>query len=176
MTISFLTPKARPDTAGPLGRGAVAVEPIAAGETVAAFGGRCTSRAELDLLPDDQRRRSLQIDDALFLAGAAEPEAVDFVAHSCEPTCGMSGSVLLVALRDIAPGEWLTYDYATTDGSDIDEFDCHCGAPSCRGRVTGQDWMLPELQLRLRGHFSPYLTRRISALVSIGAERRAFAL
>jgi hypothetical protein len=36
--------------------------------------------------------------------------------------------------------------------------------------------MLPELQLRYRGAFSPYLAKRIAALVHIGAERRAFAL
>jgi hypothetical protein len=36
--------------------------------------------------------------------------------------------------------------------------------------------MRPELQLAYRGHFSPYLAQRIAALVSIGAERRAFAL
>ncbi|TPW10902.1 MAG: hypothetical protein FD127_3513 [Acidimicrobiaceae bacterium] len=42
--------------------------------------------------------------------------------------------------------------------------------------MTGDDWMVPELQLRYRGHFSPYLARRIAGLVSVGAERRAFAL
>jgi hypothetical protein len=36
--------------------------------------------------------------------------------------------------------------------------------------------MLPELQMRYRGTFSPYLAARISSLVSTGAERRAFAL
>jgi hypothetical protein len=36
--------------------------------------------------------------------------------------------------------------------------------------------MLPELQLRYRGSFSPYLAKRISGLVHVGAERRAFAL
>jgi hypothetical protein len=36
--------------------------------------------------------------------------------------------------------------------------------------------MLPELQLAYRGYFSPYLARRIAALVPAGAARRAFAL
>jgi hypothetical protein len=36
--------------------------------------------------------------------------------------------------------------------------------------------MLPELQLRYRGTFSPYLAKRIAALANVGAERRAFAL
>jgi hypothetical protein len=36
--------------------------------------------------------------------------------------------------------------------------------------------MLPELQLRYRGSFSPYLANRIAALASVGASRRAFGL
>jgi hypothetical protein len=84
--------------------------------------------------------------------------------------------VVLVALRDIAAGEELGYDYATSDGSDYDEFECTCGTALCRGKVSGHDWMLPELQLRHRGSFSPYLAKRIAALVQVGAERRAFSL
>jgi hypothetical protein len=176
MGVCYLTPKARPASNGTRGHCSVATDSIRAGETVAAFGGRCITRDELDLLSAGQQRRSVQIDDELFLAGAPEPEPADFVNHSCEPNCGMKGSVLVVALRDIEAGEELTYDFATTDGSDYDEFECACGSPLCRGKVTGHEWMLPELPLRSRGHFSPYLSRRIADLVSIGAERRVFAL
>jgi hypothetical protein len=175
MSVSYLTPKARPVALGATGRGSIAAEPIAAGEVVAAFGGRCVTRDEFTLLPAQQQVRSIQIDEDLFLAGAVEPEPADFVNHSCEPNCTMKGSTVVVALRAIEVGEVITYDYATSDGSDYDEFECLCGAASCRGKVTGHDWMLPELQLRYRGQFSPYLAARIAALVSVGAERRAFA-
>ncbi len=176
MPQSFLTPKAHTVDTDRRGRASVVVEPIRAGEVVAAFGGECMQRATFDMLDADRMRRSIQIGDDLFLAGAAQPDPADFINHSCQPTCGMSGDVTLVALRDLAPGDEITYDYAMSDGSDYDEFECHCGAASCRGKVTGNDWMLPELQLRYRGHFSGYLARRISSLVSLGAERRAFAL
>lgn len=175
MGVSHLTPKARPIVTGHAGRGSVAVEPIQAGELVVAFGGRCVTRDEFDLLPADQRSRSVQIADDLYMAGAPEPEPADFINHSCRPNCGMRGSVILLAMRDIAVGEELTYDYATSDGSDYDEFECGCGAPGCRGKVTGNDWMLPELQLRYRGWFSPYLADRIASLVATGASRRAFS-
>lgn len=176
MGVCYLTPKARPGATAAKGHGSFAVEPIAAGEVVASFGGRCVTRDEFDLLPITQQIRSLQIDDHLYLAGAPEPEPADFINHSCEPNCGLTGNVVLVAMRDIARGEELCYDYATTDGSDYDEFECACGAPTCRGKITGMDWMLPELQLRYRGSFSPYLARRIASLASVGASRRAFAL
>ena len=175
MGVSYLTPKARAVAAGQLGHGAIAVDPIAAGEVVVAHGGRCVGRDELDLLPLDQQLRSLQIEDSLYLAAAPEPEPADFVNHSCLPNCGLSGATVLVAMRDIEPGELLSYDYACSDGSDYHEFECGCGAEQCRGKVTGNDWMLPELQLRYRGYFSPYLATRIGGLVGSGASRRAFS-
>jgi len=176
MGVSYLTSKARPVAVSGRGRGAVATDPIAAGDVVVAFGGRCISLDEFELLPTSQQVRSIQIEERLYMAGAPEPEPADFVNHSCDPNCVLSGSVVVVALRDIAAGEELTYDYATSDGSDYAEFECTCGSTLCRGKVTGRDWMLPELQLRYRGHFSPYLARRIAALVASGAGRRAFAL
>lgn len=181
MGVSYLHPDVEPRTAPDGARRAVAARGIPSGSVIAAFGGRCITRDELDRLAVDdrgvdQQRRSIQIDDDLYMAGAIEPEDADFVTHSCEPNCGMRGSVMVVAMRDIAAGETVSFDYAMCDGSDYDEFECRCGAPGCRGIVTGQDWMRPELQLRYRGFFSPYLARRIADLVAVGAERRAFAL
>ena len=157
-------------------RTTVAATDIAAGETIAAFGGSCVPRHVLNELPEERRRRSTQIDDDLFMVATAQEEPGDQINHSCEPNCGISAGVLVVALRPVVAGEELTYDYAMTDGCDYDEFDCTCGTPRCRGRITGNDWMLPELQVAYRGSFSPYLAKRIAALIHLGAERRAFAL
>jgi hypothetical protein len=171
---NFLSPKARV-RADAGGWGTYAVEPIAAGETVAAFGGRCVSRADLDRDGADAAH-AVQIDDDVFMVSDPAAPPGETIGHSCAPNCGMAAAVLVVAMRDIAPGEHLSYDRAMTAGSDVNEFECACGAPTCRRKVTGHDWMLPELQLAYRGYFSPYLAKRISALVRTGAERRAFAL
>ena len=40
-----------------------------------------------------------------------------FMNHSCEPNAGLSGQVVLVAMRDIRDGEEILYDYAMSDGS-----------------------------------------------------------
>ena len=104
--------------------------------------------------------------EALFLAGSPEPEPADFINHSCQPNGRMSGATMVIAARDIEVGEPITYDYATSDGSDYDEFECLCGEPTCRGVVTGLDWTKPELQEKYAGWFSPYLARRIAALPS----------
>jgi hypothetical protein len=76
----------------------------------------------------------------------------------------MSGQIGLIAIRDIEVGEEVCLDYAMCDGSDYDEFECSCGAPNCRGRITGEDWKRPELWERYDGYFSPYLQRRIAQL------------
>jgi hypothetical protein len=150
--------------AGLKGMGSFAAEPIAAGETVAAFGGYVMTAAGLEHLDDDQRSRSIQIDEDLYMAPSVSPEPGDFVNHSCEPSCGLRGSIMVVAMRAIAVGEELTFDYAMCDSSPYDEFVCECGAPTCRRLITGGDWQDPELQQRYEGWFSPYLAQRIEKL------------
>ena len=101
---------------------------------------------------------ALQIDDELFLASALPFDDADYVNHSCEPNCGIVGSVLLVTMRDVAAGEELCFDYAMTDTDDYDEFDVlvrHAVVP--RHVVTGADWKEPELRDRYRGWHSTYI-------------------
>ena len=164
MNNQWLTPKAQARHTPGKGSGSFALEPIYAGESVAGFGGHVTTRDVLDALPEDQQHRSIQISDGLYMVPQSEPEPGDMINHSCEPTCVLLGGIVVIAWRDIAVGEELTFDYATCDDSDYDEFDCLCGSATCRGKVTGQDWKLPELQAKYAGHFSPYLARRIVTL------------
>ena len=164
MDFNWLTGKAEARPAGDKGWGSFAIEPIPAGETVAAFGGWVVSRAVLSTMSHDRQGRSIQIDEDLYLVSSDTPEPGDMLNHSCEPNCGLAGSSLLVAMRDIEPGEELCFDYAMCDASDYDEFACLCGQPTCRGVVTGADWRDPVIQAKYLGFFSPYLNRRIAAL------------
>ena len=57
-----------------------------------------------------------------------------FINHSCDPNCETAevrGRVWITAIRNIAAGEELTYDYNLYDG-DEDEAACNCGASICR--------------------------------------------
>lgn len=161
--VSYLTPKATvKETAG--GLGAFAAEPIRKGETVAAFGGWILSLSSLREFDAASVYRSIQIDDDLYIAPLDSAGPGDMINHSCDPTCGLSGSQLLTARRDIELGEPLAFDYAMSDTSDYDEFACACGTPACRGRITGNDWKDAEIQARYRGWFSPYIQRKIDAM------------
>jgi SET domain-containing protein len=57
----------------------------------------------------------------------------------------VDGRVFIIAIRDIAVGEELTYEYNLYD-SDDDDADCYCGAKKCRGTMFSED----ELKRRAR--------------------------
>lgn len=91
---------------------------------------------------------------------SSNPEDWCPINHSCEPTAWLDG-LDVVARRDIDPGEQLTLDYATFNNSAMVAFECHCGASTCRGVVSGNDYLLPELQERYEEHFSAFLKHEL---------------
>ena len=57
-----------------------------------------------------------------------------FINHSCDPNCETDetgGQVWIKAIRDIAAGEELVYDYNLYDG-DASPASCNCGSAQCR--------------------------------------------
>ena len=164
---SYITPKARKGVAsGIQGRGLAAVAPIAAGEVVAIKGGHIVTTAALQSLPEHLQNSEIQIADGFHLVALDEAEyepVMLFINHSCEPTVGFAGNVVLVAMRDIRAGEELTTDYALFDDHD-QTMQCRCGTPSCRGTVSGRDWQRPALQREYGSYFSTYLQHRLSHL------------
>ena len=144
------------------GRGVVAIADIARDEIVAIKAGNIITRAELERATLDAGDMALQIDDDFYIAPRT-PEEIDdmsvFINHSCDPNVGFRGQVVYVAMRDIAAGEELCHDYSM-ERSDDYSLDCHCGSPLCRGKVTGQDWKLPELQQRYGDYFSIYIRNK----------------
>jgi len=164
-TTSYLSNKlaARPHT-GKGGWGVYAVSAVHKGELLACWGGDVVPWLAFRQLPEDLQRHSLQVEEELFLVSLRTSEPPELVNHSCDPNGGLSGQIALVAMRDIAPGEEICFDYAMSDGTPYDEFECGCRTAHCRGRVTGDDWRLPELWERYAGFFSPYLQRRIDRL------------
>lgn len=74
------------------------------------------------------------------------------INHSCCPNAEMVNEedrLFLFSLRDIMPGEEITFDY----GYDVAHFldhPCRCGAPECVGFIVSRSqW--PQLRRRLKG-------------------------
>jgi len=88
----------------------------------------------------------------------------DYVNHCCDGNAWYEGDDLLVAMRDIAEGEEIYYDYALTENHPDFQFPvCLCKKSKCRGTVTGNDWQRPELQRKYGRHFLPHVLRSIDA-------------
>jgi uncharacterized protein len=65
-----------------------------------------------------------------------------FVNHSCDPNCvsdQIDGRIWIIALRDIAANEELTYDYCLWDAEPGEEAPCYCGAKKCRGTMYSEE-------------------------------------
>ena len=133
------------------------------GELISLWGGKIISTDEVDRDMENFTQQVLQIEEDFYLL-TPSMESADCFNHSCDPNVGLTGQIGLIAMRDIKAGEEICLDYAMCDGSNYDEFDCSCGVPECRGRITGEDWKRPELWERYDGYFSPYLQRRIATL------------
>ncbi len=161
--LSWLSPKTAVRASPIEGRGLFAAQPISKGEVVAIKGGAIFGRRELDVLGNELGPAEIQIGEALFIGPVRTEDregAMIFSNHSCEPNVGVQGQIVFVALRDVAVGEELTHDWAMTD-DDAYEMVCRCGAPRCRGVVTGQDWRRADLQKKYGDHMSWYLREKI---------------
>jgi len=161
MNYSYLNPKCEARQLADGSCGVFTIEKLTKNELVSLWGGKIIREDELDSSIPRFTQRVLQLDESLYILTAEEKEPNDCFNHSCNPNLGFFGQIGLVAMRDIEAGNELTFDYAMSDGGPYDEFDCLCGSASCRKKVTGNDWRLPELQEKYHGYFSPYISRRI---------------
>jgi len=146
------------------GFGVFATHPVPAGSTLCVWGGEIVPTARMLALSEGRRRFAVQVEEDLYLVTPLlGTGAADLINHSCDPTAVLWGSHSLVARHDLAVGDEVTYDYATSDANPHLGFLCRCGQARCRGRVSGDDWRDVELRSRYGDAFSPYILRRIRA-------------
>lgn len=84
-----------------------------------------------------------------------------YMNHSCDPNTWWLDDTTLVAARDIAAGEEVTYDYATTEISIDYEMQCACGASNCRGKVTNLDYLDLAWQAQYGEHLPSFVLTAI---------------
>jgi SET domain-containing protein len=159
-------PRLEIDRSSLTGEGMITLEPIREGEVVCIIGGTVMTEAEFaDFQATPSLYSYIQVEEDLYLVEDVEASGTLYAAmnHSCDPNSWMADEVTLVARRDIEAGEEVTVDYAmfTTQSNWIMDSRCRCGSPYCRRIITGDDWMLEDLQERYRGHFSPFINRKI---------------
>jgi hypothetical protein len=109
--------------------GCYTTTPIRKGARVAEYTGHPLTKAEAD--------QAYEASPITYLFGLGDGSVVIdghsaamFINHSCDANCETTeekGRVWIKAIRRIAAGEEITYDYCLYDGGE-DEALCNCGA------------------------------------------------
>ncbi len=133
------------------GRGAFAVKFIASGETIADYTGERISKEESERRCTAGNPYIFQIDDTIDLDGDNPDNAARFINHSCAPNCeavDYDGHIWIEAIKDIRPGEELTFNYGY-GVEDYRDHPCECGVPDCLGFIVAA-----ELQAQVRAELA----------------------
>ncbi|HEY0565978.1 MAG TPA: SET domain-containing protein-lysine N-methyltransferase [Terriglobales bacterium] len=120
------------------GAGCYTTAPIKKGTQIVEYTGPRLSKENADILYETR--------DVTYLFGVGDGSTVIdghgmsmFLNHSCAPNCETDEDeherIWIKALRDIAAGEELVYDYKLYDGELDDPSRCYCGAKTCRGTM-----------------------------------------
>jgi len=130
------------------GKGVFALKPLRKGEVVIEYTGELiTWREALRRHPHDPKDPHhtfyFHIDDQRVIDAKYGGNAARWINHACRPNCEadeQEGRVFIKALRKIAAGDELFYDYGLT----VDErytpalkkqYGCRCGTAGCRGTM-----------------------------------------
>jgi len=130
------------------GRGVFALRRIRKGTRIIEYTGDRVSHALADRRYEDHDESDnhtflFSVDRGLVIDAGIGGNEARFINHSCDPNCESvieRRRVFIDAIRDIAPGEELTYDYQIgrerNDPPNVDEiYACRCGSARCRGTM-----------------------------------------
>ena len=127
------------------GRGVYATNLIKNGTRIIEYTGK--------RIPDEKRIEDnnsshtfyFGLDNGLVIDPRIGGNDARWINHSCNPNCEAieeEDRIFIYAMRDIAPGEELFYDYALEIAEPLTEqarkqYECLCGHPQCRGTMIG---------------------------------------
>lgn len=121
--------------------GVFTTTPIRKGARIVEYAGPRITPEEADRLYDGAPRTYLYgLEDGKTIIDGEGLGA--YLNHSCDPNCEMDeikNRAWIFALRDIAAGEELLWDYNLYD--DEAPAPCHCGSTKCRGTMYSREWM-----------------------------------
>jgi SET domain-containing protein len=121
--------------------GVFTTTPVRKGARVVEYSGTRITPEEADRLYEGAPRTYLYgLEDGKTVIDGYGIGA--YLNHSCDPNCEVDeikNRVWILALRNIAPGEELVWDYNLYD--DEDPAPCYCGSPKCRGTMYSREWL-----------------------------------
>ncbi len=154
-------PKVKRKETSKYGLGVFATADIKAGELISSFtDGEFYNASDAMSLPNDPPlfagRHAIEYAEGQWRDGEIDRIA-RYVAHSCEPNCGIKNLFDIVAMRDIEAGEEITWDYAMSEDSNF-RMNCLCGKPTCRGVVGAFSLLSSEQRLEFTNRCSGFIS------------------
>ena len=146
-----------------LGKAVFAARAFHPGDVLMEFTGRRFRADQVPIVMRGAEDRFVQITTDQYMGPSGRLD--DLVNHSCAPNAGLrfgDSGIYLVAIRGIAPGEEVAWDYSTTLTDSSWHMICQCRAPECRRVIGAFDALPPDRQewFRARNLVAPYLRRR----------------
>ena len=137
------------------GNGMFAVAPIAKGERLIEYKGRRRTHEEVDAGDTGDAESGhtflFTLNDDWVIDASYEGNDARWINHSCDPNCealieedeggdSRKDRVFIEAIRDIRPGEELSYNYGITLAERHTPrlkkiWECRCGSPKCTGTM-----------------------------------------
>lgn len=106
------------------------------------YVGEKICKEESERRCDADNRYIFTYDDEFDLDGSVEWNLARWINHSCEANCETiddDGEIWIAAVRDIQPGEELTFNYCY-DLEDYKAHPCRCGSSRCVGYIVAQEY------------------------------------
>lgn len=119
------------------GLGCFATVRLSKGDRIAEYVGEKISRKEaMRRMKRPDGKRISELEAEWYIDGSVDGNQTQYINHSCDPNADafvIGGSLVIFALREIAPGEEITVDYLNS--FEQDQSVCQCLTASCRQRL-----------------------------------------
>lgn len=146
-----LDPRVHIDRSGDY-RSLTAVQRIARGSILSPLG---TYR-----LLDHPDRYTVQVSATEHIL--LEPYWLTYINHGCDPNVILDvESRQVQVIRDIEPGQAVTFFYPSTELRMAERFQCRCGSPQCLGTIGGAQLLTPQERSRY------YLAAHVRAALQV---------
>lgn len=90
-----------------------------------------------------------------------DPEFLQYINHSCDPNVFFDTTTMeLSCLKDIAPGDELTFFYPSTEYAMASPFNCFCGCNHCLHKIQGAAFLPQEVIHRYR--FTDFIMQKLN--------------
>lgn len=151
---NFSNPKVRLKRTRNRGQGVFALRRIHKGEVIGVFDGRVFD-TKYDGWTEDQLNHVIQISPNQWRDSNG---IARYLNHSCDPNCGVRGRFKIVTMRNIEPGEELTWDYEMTEMNNFGwRMSCRCNTDMCRGTIGHYRNMPKDVRERYGSYISCWI-------------------